>query len=857
MTMRPMASSILSSESVRTLRVRLALKSVLGDFPAVRPENADQPIVWNRALTIASVLTAEDDATAQDVALRIAQGCISSDDTLQHEREAAAVILERMGNRPALALATSRDRVAEEAWTDAPAPLQLDVIRRRLELAIPISGGEIVAGNPFQRQFWSTVETSGWVSVSAPTSAGKSYIVRRWFEERMAGREYFTGIYIVPTRALIEEVSTDLSVQFADLDVGIYSIPWDAEVAERPRKILVMTQERLHLLQQRLPNQETDLLFVDEAQKFGDGARGILLQQTVEEAVRRSPRAQVIFASPLTSNPELLLDGADPEATASVVKSETITVNQNLLWADQVPQRPTQWRLRVVLDGAEATVGDFDLPARPQPESKRLPLVAVALGGSEGGNVVYVNGAADAEKAANQIYDALGRAADVSATPEIADLRELVQRTIHTQYALAKVLQRGIAFHYGNMPLLVRTEIERLFRSGALRYLVCTSTLLEGVNLPCRNLFARNPKKGNGNPMSVADFWNLAGRAGRWGKEFQGNIVCVDARRPERWPDLPRIRERQPVARATTAALSDTQAVIEYVAAGAPLSQARAHPMLETIYSYLASRTLTGVGLGDLPELARSDAEALETAIRAGHEATEIDASLVERHAGISPAAMQRLLQRFRTYSDPEPLALPLPESDDAVTTYTRALAICDHELGSSFGPSARHFALALLITHWMRGFPLARLIADRIDYLRRNNRSVNLPNEIRYVMRDVEQVARFQAPKYLACYSDVLNIYLRETGREDLEERADITMMLELGVSRTTEVSLMALGLSRTSAVALSEFIVADDLSREEAAAWIRENPEPQLGLPALVRREIASVFGLRQVAGDRETDR
>ncbi|HEV7808406.1 MAG TPA: DEAD/DEAH box helicase [Solirubrobacteraceae bacterium] len=845
MTQSTIAAAVVASERVKMLRAQLAVRGVLHDCAVV--EAAEQPpvVAWGRALLLASVLTSEDDATAQDVALRIAQGCLAGEDAEDHHRDAAAVILERMGNRPALNLAVERERVGAEAWTHAPAPLQLDVVRRRLELAIPIAGGDVVPGNPFQRRFWSAVENAAWVSVSAPTSAGKSYIVRRWFEERLAGREHFTGIYIVPTRALIEEVSHDLTEQFAALDVGIYSIPWDAEVAERARKILVVTQERLHLLQQRLPEEAADLLFVDEAQKFGDGARGVLLQQTVEEAVRRNPAGQVVFASPLTSNPELLLEGAADGANPTVVKSETITVNQNLLWADQIPYRPTRWKLQLVLDGKPTDVGQFDLPARPQPDSQRLPLVAVALGQSGGGNVVYVNGAADAEKAARQIHDALGTEADISADGGIADLRELVQRTIHAQYALATVLQRGVAFHYGNMPLLVRTEIERLFRNGTLKYLVCTSTLLEGVNLPCRNLFARNPKKGNGNPMNAADFWNLAGRAGRWGKEFQGNIVCVDASRPERWPVLPTTRQRQPVVRAANEALRDVQAVISYIEQGAPLGSASKTPMLETVYSYLATRVLGGTGLGDLSQLSDGDAQAIEAAIHGATGSMDIVAGLVQRHAGISPASMQRLLERFRTYADSDDLVLALPESTDATTTYVRALGLANQELGSDFGTPPRQFALALLITNWMRGYPLARLIASRIDYMQKHNRDYKLPNEIRDVMRDVEQVARFQAPKYLACYTDVLSLHFQQEGRTDIPELPDISMMLELGVSRITEVSLMALGLSRTSAIALSEFIVADELGRDGVVEWIRENRELQEGLPALVRREVDEVLG------------
>jgi hypothetical protein len=691
------------------------------------------------------------------------------------------------------------------------------------------------------------VENARWVSVSAPTSAGKSYIIRRWFEERLSGRDQFTGIYVVPTRALIEEVSTDLTAQFAERDVGIYSIPWDAEVAERARKILVVTQERLHLLQQRLPEQGTDLLFVDEAQKFGDKARGVLLQQTIEEAVRRSPNAQVIFASPLSSNPELLLEGAATNANPTAVSVETITVNQNLLWADQVRYHPDRWKLQVVIDGQPADIGEFDLTARPQPDSQRLPLVAVALGAVSGGNVVYVNGAADAEKAALQIYDALGPDADAGDDEGIADLRELVVRTIHTQYALATVLRRGVAFHYGNMPLLVRTEIERLFRNGTLKYLVCTSTLLEGVNLPCRNLFARNPKKGNGNPMTAADFWNLAGRAGRWGKEFQGNIVCVDAHQPHRWPELPTARRRQPIVRATNEALTDIDAVIAYIEAGAPIETAKSNPMLESIYSYLATQVLNGVSLEKLSPLGPNDAKRIEVAIVEATDSSDIGGDLVARHAGISPAAMQRLLERFRTYESPDELVLALPESEDAVDTYVRALGRSHQELGADFGFPARQFALALLITNWMRGFPLARLIANRIKYLHDHDRQVKLPNEIRDVMRDVEQVARFQAPKYLACYTDVLALHLRQLGLKVSHELPDIAMMLELGVSRVTEVSLMAIGLSRTSAVALSEFIVADDLGREEVTAWVAEHRSVREGLPALVRREIENVLGGR----------
>ena len=44
------------------------------------------------------------------------------------------------------------------------------------------------------------------------------------------------------------------------------------------------------------------------------------------------------------------------------------------------------------------------------------------------------------------------------------------------------------------------------------QYLVCTSTLLEGVNLPAKSIIIRKPTRGQGNPLNQNDFWNLAGR---------------------------------------------------------------------------------------------------------------------------------------------------------------------------------------------------------------------------------------------------------------------------------------------------------------------------------------------------------
>lgn len=840
MTAGELAEALLADERIARGIAAIAVESARGDLPVVR-EGANDLLPWGFLLSAASMLCAIQVERAQEVALRIAQGCLASPDAGDAERTAAAILLERMGNRRALRLATTRELIEPEAWNASPVPLKLDVIRRRLELSIPLHDGVRLQANPFQRHFWTAAATHRWVSVSAPTSAGKSFIVRSWLAQRASMSVAFRAAYVVPTRALIDEVARELKKDLGD-DVGVHTLPWDAEIGTCLKETYVMTQERLHLLLGRDPSLTFDVLFVDEAHKFGDDARGVLLEQVVDDCSRRDPQTQVLMASPLTSNPGVLLDGAprDLERMPLAIQGVTVTVNQNLLWADQIPRKPREWQLQVVENGLPHAVGRFELLHTPETPTKRLPLVAVALGGLRPGTVVYVSLPSDAEKVGLQIREALGDEAAVD-DPQIEALRDLVRRTIHSKYALAACLDRGVAFHYGSMPQLIRQEIERLFREEKLRYLVCTSTLLEGVNLPCRLLVLRTLNKGSGNPMTPGDFWNLAGRAGRWGKEFQGNIVCVDASRKEVWPDPPRRRQLQKITRAADPNLQKPAALLDYIAAGAPASAARDAPLLEAVFGLVAARALTVGTVRGLPAIADDQVERIDAVVGQALEAVELPTDMLLRHAGVSPPAMMRLLVYFRGVANWRTLLLPTAGAMESAGEYATALGVCHDALGTDFGNDKRQFQLGLLITEWMRGRPLSVIIESRLGWMRRNNRSFTLATEIRNVMRDVETVARFQAPKYLGCYLDVLSFHLHSLGQAELaEDLPDIAMMLELGVSRTTELSLMTLGISRTSAIAVAEYIIDGTLTRDQVVEWIRQRDLDAYPLPDLVREEI-----------------
>lgn len=78
----------------------------------------------------------------------------------------------------------------------------------------------------------------------------------------------------------------------------------------------------------------------------------------------------------------------------------------------------------------------------------------------------------------------------------------------------------------GYLPPAIRERIEGLFREGKISTLFCTSTLLEGVNLPADNLVITTNKIGRAG-MTAVDFKNLIGRVGRIEFNLYGNVFII------------------------------------------------------------------------------------------------------------------------------------------------------------------------------------------------------------------------------------------------------------------------------------------------------------------------------------------
>ena len=519
-----------------------------------------------------------------------------------------------------------------------------------------------------------------------------------------------------------------------------------------------------------------------------------------------------------------------------------------------MPVHSDQWQLLLRRNGNTAALGQIKLHSKPDTQIKKLSYVALALGRKQTGTLIYANGAADAEKIAWQIYNGLqdefGTAGDLD--PELKDLSEFSRDTVHPEFQLVELVKRGVAFHYGNMPTLLRSEIERLFKEGKIRFLVCTSTLVEGVNLACRTIVVRGPRKGRTKPMGPHDFWNLAGRAGRWGQDFNGNIVCVDTNRLDLWPDGVPVRTRYPINRETDVVLTRRQPMLDYLDARSGMVTKNLDPALEQVAAYLLAWRAREGSFLSAPSAARLTpdyAQALDEKLKTLLEDVDIPNEIIARHPGVGAVALQSLLHYFRDRKKPVEDLLPsTPESDDA---YPRLIAIfhrINSHLYQAFFPAAAIPVHSLVTIEWMRGLPLGQIIRKRIAYLEDHDRSYNIATVIRETMRDVEEVAKFRAPKFLAAYLDVLKHHLDGIERGELfPANLRFDLYLEFGVATDTLLSLIGLGLSRTSAVSINEYLADDKMSEQLVFQWLQEGRWRTLDIPAVVKRELHQLLQRR----------
>ena len=765
--------------------------------------------------------------------------------------QATRVVLARLENFPAMH--------TRAAILDALPGLPASLITEELVVAdrrtITRRGQEIRLTG-YQTRLWRRLDAGKRVAVAAPTSAGKSFVLQNFIAARLENPDALSIVYLVPTRALIAQVSADMRKLLTSGDalggeVGIITVPIESGAPIPRRAVYVFTQERLRMMLGAHSNFRAEIIIVDEAHSVGEGARGVLLQWTVDDLLQRNPSAQLLFASPNIRNLEVFgrifgltdilpLPSGDP------------TVAQNFLVAAfSEPQLGELSLTYVEPNRGQAEVGRLTLGRRSVTRVEKLVNLAVALG-NRASNIIYANGPGDAEDIALKIAERLER----PPTPRRQALAQLAAETVHWSYALVACAKKGVAFHYSNMPTQLRTAVEEAVASGDIDYLVCTTTLLQGVNLPAKNLFLCRPEKGEHIPIDSVEFWNLAGRAGRLMKEFQGNIFLIDYDSWRRQP-LSQPRDVTIVPAMEAGVLERGTDLLRLVRQ--PETQRTEIDHLDAVFNRLLNEHFAGSLprlLNRIPQMTEGSPEAVALQKAVAEAALEITlpASVLRISPNISPHRQQALYQFLRdkaaVSAEHAKALIPIHPSDrTAYRSYAEILEACHRIIEGRREDSLFHRFLALIALWWMRGRPLPQIVQNQ---LRRN--PDDPPREVvRDTLTLIEKRVRYECVRLFSCYGAVLAEVLQDVGHGELIKlMPSLPLFLELGASDRTTVSLMSHGLSRATATRLTPNAPSRMLDPDEAMTWLRAASLETLRLPMLMVEEVKTILGQKIIGDD-----
>lgn len=454
-------------------------------------------------LRYADILSYGESSISRNLSFKILsllhQSYSTNNDYLFH----ANGILTRLGNFPSLSLITNNKEEYETVDTIIDKVVKYDIQRT------PDGNGVFTDS---QYEVFNSLINSNHFSFSGPTSFGKSFIMDAYIKYLITHRPGLDNIVIlVPTRALINQVSARLRREIDKKQYAILTHPAVPRLFDRVdrRYIFVFTPERLVAYYGNQDNPSIQYMFVDEAQKIvqENDSRSPLYYHAISMADKKS--VKLYFASPNIPNAEVFLKIFDKSTDESLAISD-MPVAQNRYFVDLIEGK--QWTFH-------------DLATEPV-ETNYSHVVnfndLLSHLGRDDKSIIYCNSVKDTINYALDFAETLPEIND----PEINELIQYINKTVHKEYFLIDCLKKGVAFHFGRLPQRIRERVEHLYVSGKINQIFCTSTMLEGINLPAKNIFILNNKIGL-SLFTKIDFWNLAGRAGRLNKELSGNIVCV------------------------------------------------------------------------------------------------------------------------------------------------------------------------------------------------------------------------------------------------------------------------------------------------------------------------------------------
>ena len=97
-------------------------------------------------------------------------------------------------------------------------------------------------------------------------------------------------------------------------------------------------------------------------------------------------------------------------------------------------------------------------------------------------------------------------------------------------YHLRKLITKGIAYHHSGLIEVLKNAVEYLFDNSLIKVLFATETFAAGVDMPTRTVVfcgLVKPTNSGHRVLTTAEYRQMAGRAGRRGKDNKGTVFIV------------------------------------------------------------------------------------------------------------------------------------------------------------------------------------------------------------------------------------------------------------------------------------------------------------------------------------------
>lgn len=431
------------------------------------------------------------------------------------------------------------------------------------QLALFRSTGEEDAPNPLD-------PAARRVFLATPTSSGKTLIAQLMIATHLSTTNS-SVCYVAPTRALCHEVRSvlDRRLRYMRKAVGMdIQEQLQAGTLGAEADVQVMTPERLELLMRDDAEsvlQRFGLFIFDEVHNVSESERGWTLEgmlSYLHYATVATPHRIVLMSAAVGNQNHLLTWLSAGDLTPRTQRQPwrgprrmhciwTTTINWNTV-ADvdgkskKYPKRriyPLNGVLHVRLGtgndrrlATTAPIGQVEFHVRPdgsragiasRPTGLDTLLPIIELLGQAGPVLVV-------EATRPQTVRMALRLAAFLPTSENIPLRhiaDLVGLRLGTEHPLVGALRKGVAYHHGSLPQEIRQVIEDAVRDGHLRYLIATTTMTEGVNLPVTSVVVANQGSftddGYQEYIKGSKLINAIGRAGRATRETEGIVLLA------------------------------------------------------------------------------------------------------------------------------------------------------------------------------------------------------------------------------------------------------------------------------------------------------------------------------------------